>query len=662
MRYFNEHRRKLIKQNYIRGTKATEQGANKLVLENSLGILKELKIEGNCAQGKILPREYQRVEYIESTGTQYIDTGFIPSASTVLDTTSQFMVDYTNPPVTRVNGISTGEGRLGFGHAKSFETGYFVFTVGYANIGTTVSFDTNKHRFRIKYAEYASIDDYVVTFGVVFEGKYSVPIFAAITKNGIDYFCDMRLYDYKLYDGEEIKRDFIPCYRKSDNVIGLYDLVTETFYTNQGTGVFLKGEDISISPNQPQNIEVISNAELTFRGANLLNPQLYRKTNYVYQGIGLKGQGDEIVMTGTALASVYNSILSTPDKTVALPDSMRGKKLYFSKKHVGLNPDARVEIGFYDDNNNSYVISLITNEDYEEKYIPENYDKWWIRVRFSKDKTYDERIKIMISDTPHTEYEPYVEPHTCEAANIDLAGIKNAIDTIRIDYASKKVIKTQRVLYTSVKDLIEQYGAELNSHNENDWSIEIHNVPQIKNIVDGYPIPYYCTHFKSYYDGIDINADNPCLEILGDTMHFYFPPKRTIAEFEAWCNENDVRVAYAMENENQIDITNTEAGQNLLNLTLPEGENVIFEVSADLAPSNVSLEYYSKTKEDKRKITVHYNDTDGNAIYESQEYFVRRDSICEITYPEIDGYEPKNESTCVLVANDTEITLIYNKK
>ena len=658
MRYFNEHRRKLIKQNYIRGTKATAQGANKLVLENSLGILKELKIEGNCAQGKILPREYQRVEYIESTGTQYIDTGFIPSASTVLDTTSQFMADYTNPPVTRVSGISTGEGRLGFGHAKSFETGYFVFTVGYANVGTTVSFDTNKHRFRIKYAEYASIDDYVVTFGVVFEGKYSVPIFAAITKNGIDYFCDMRLYDYKLYDGEEIKRDFIPCYRKSDNVIGLYDLVTETFYTNQGTGVFLKGEDISISPNQPQNIDVISNAELTFRGANLLNPQLYRKTNYVYQGIGLKGQGDEIVMTGTALASVYNSILSTPDKTVALPDNMRGKKLYFSKKHVGLNPDARVEIGFYDDNNNSYVISLITNEDYEEKYIPENYDKWWIRVRFSKDKTYDERIKIMISDTPHTEYEPYVEPHTCEAANIDLAGIKNAIDTIRIDYASKKVIKTQRVLYKSVGELIDAYGAEYDGIG----AICINNDQPRMEIYER-NIPYYCTHFISYHDDPNMGEGNPRFEVTASgQILFYYPPLRSVEEFKAWCYENDVKIAYVLENEHQIDITNTEAGQNLLNLTLPEDENVIFEVSADLAPSNVSLEYYSKTKEDKRKITVHYNDTDGNAIYESQEYFVRRDSICEITYPEIDGYKPKNESVCVLVANDTEITLIYNKK
>ena len=39
----------------------------------------------------------------------------------------------------------------------------------------------------------------------------------------------------------EIKADFIPCYRITDNEIGLYNLVDNQFYTNQGTGEFLYG-------------------------------------------------------------------------------------------------------------------------------------------------------------------------------------------------------------------------------------------------------------------------------------------------------------------------------------------------------------------------------------------------------------------------------------
>ena len=38
--------------------------------------------------------------------------------------------------------------------------------------------------------------------------------------------------------------ELIPCYRKSDNVIGMYDLVSGTFFTNAGTGTFTKGGNV----------------------------------------------------------------------------------------------------------------------------------------------------------------------------------------------------------------------------------------------------------------------------------------------------------------------------------------------------------------------------------------------------------------------------------
>jgi hypothetical protein len=37
---------------------------------------------------------------------------------------------------------------------------------------------------------------------------------------------------------------FVPCYRKSDNVAGIYDLYTSTFYVNNGTGTFVVGPDV----------------------------------------------------------------------------------------------------------------------------------------------------------------------------------------------------------------------------------------------------------------------------------------------------------------------------------------------------------------------------------------------------------------------------------
>lgn len=38
--------------------------------------------------------------------------------------------------------------------------------------------------------------------------------------------------------------DLIPCYRKSDGEIGMYDIVSGAFFANAGTGSFTKGADV----------------------------------------------------------------------------------------------------------------------------------------------------------------------------------------------------------------------------------------------------------------------------------------------------------------------------------------------------------------------------------------------------------------------------------
>jgi hypothetical protein len=60
--------------------------------------------------------------------------------------------------------------------------------------------------------------------------------------SGSDYG-KYKIYSCKLYKSNQMVRNFIPCYRKADNEIGMYDLVNKVFYTNQGTGTFLKGNN-----------------------------------------------------------------------------------------------------------------------------------------------------------------------------------------------------------------------------------------------------------------------------------------------------------------------------------------------------------------------------------------------------------------------------------
>lgn len=54
----------------------------------------------------------------------------------------------------------------------------------------------------------------------------------------------LSLYSARCSRKNEIVREYIPCYRKSDGVIGLYEKYTGQFLTNAGTGAFTKGADI----------------------------------------------------------------------------------------------------------------------------------------------------------------------------------------------------------------------------------------------------------------------------------------------------------------------------------------------------------------------------------------------------------------------------------
>ena len=48
----------------------------------------------------------------------------------------------------------------------------------------------------------------------------------------------------KISDNGNLVRDFVPCYRKSDSVVWLFDRVNKIFYTNNGTWSFTKWPDL----------------------------------------------------------------------------------------------------------------------------------------------------------------------------------------------------------------------------------------------------------------------------------------------------------------------------------------------------------------------------------------------------------------------------------
>ena len=73
-------------------------------------------------------------------------------------------------------------------------------------------------------------------------------IFAGNMKGSLEQPTSYQLEYFKVYDNDTLVRDYVPCYRRTDNAAGLYDLVNNTFYPNVGTGNFTIGSEIIYKP------------------------------------------------------------------------------------------------------------------------------------------------------------------------------------------------------------------------------------------------------------------------------------------------------------------------------------------------------------------------------------------------------------------------------
>ena len=187
-----------------------------------------------------LPSDYQEVAYLRSSGTQAIDTGYIQNENT------EFVIDlnYTFAQWDWPMGVVSGDNY--FGIQLGYQTNAFSFFFGRSNnkYGSTVTGGV-RHKMEYKngafYIDNAKMGDYAM---VQASTKHSVFLFAESTDGAIYGGTDMYLYRFTVSEKGKVLHDFVPCYRKSDSVAGMYDIVGRKFHTNIGTGTFVVGGDV----------------------------------------------------------------------------------------------------------------------------------------------------------------------------------------------------------------------------------------------------------------------------------------------------------------------------------------------------------------------------------------------------------------------------------
>lgn len=180
------------------------------------------------------------LSYIESSGAQYIDTGFKPNNNTrlVID------VDLQNTALGAFIGARHAFQNNAFSMFASNVKFQNDFGAVYADVTMTT---TGRHTID-KNKNVLSVDGVVKSTLTNSTFSCSYPIYLLSINNGgaamTSYPTTAKIYSCQIYDNGVLVRDFVPAVNDNGG-IGLYDKVNASFYGNAGTGAFIGGEPLN---------------------------------------------------------------------------------------------------------------------------------------------------------------------------------------------------------------------------------------------------------------------------------------------------------------------------------------------------------------------------------------------------------------------------------
>lgn len=189
-----------------------------------------------------LPAEYQEVEWIQGDGSAYIDTNIVPTVNSAME------AEMAAQSQTSANFLGSRDGITGADKAFIVASYASAHKFGFMRWGygvQTIPFDTNWHHYRLSPTE-ATVDgvNYSLNTPKAQTSSRKITLFKEDGGTSTSRPIYIALKFFMFWDDGAIIADYVPCYRKADDVIGMYDLVSNTFFTNAGTGTFTKGADV----------------------------------------------------------------------------------------------------------------------------------------------------------------------------------------------------------------------------------------------------------------------------------------------------------------------------------------------------------------------------------------------------------------------------------
>lgn len=222
-----------------------------------------------------VPERYTIVDYIQSTGGPYIDTGIYPDDTTVVQ--CKFIM-------TNSNG-NTFIGNKGTGESDSFR--FFR-----ASEGTYLDYGSGSGYNRISGIYITST---TAIYECEFGNRYIKDLITGnILVSGASVSFNEKTYTISMFDSSDygkmyylkIKKqnswvvDYVPVYDTQTQKYGMYDMISQTFKGNDGTGDFTGGNFDIVGTPTISSDNILSN----FNNSNYLYTlDLYTSINHNYK-------------------------------------------------------------------------------------------------------------------------------------------------------------------------------------------------------------------------------------------------------------------------------------------------------------------------------------------------------------------------------------------
>ena len=199
-------------------------------------------IENICG----VPSGYTCLDYIRSSGTAYIDTGYSPTSQTRIE-----LVAKMDDGAGNVNIVGSGSAEsTGASTQALMVINSYTDTEAEIKFGVSGSWDrvpvsmTAKNTFSMSATEFRVNGVVKKTFSgsIANTGNKPFYLFQRWRPEITSATSRVQIYEFNIYENDVLVRHMVPA--KQGTTVGMYDTVNDRFYTNAGTGSLTAGPEI----------------------------------------------------------------------------------------------------------------------------------------------------------------------------------------------------------------------------------------------------------------------------------------------------------------------------------------------------------------------------------------------------------------------------------